>query len=110
MTPLSWALLVRSIPFKRSSSSSSSSSTLSSGPGVVAEVGGGGSEAAKAVAKDAAVPSLRHEVCHHLLTKLFLSDTPYVDAEESPEGLGRALKALQVVLDDEDDLLEVSCV
>lgn len=56
------------------------------------------------------VPSLRHQVCHRLLSELFLSNTSYVDAGESPEGLGRALKALQVLLDDEDDLLEVSVV
>lgn len=115
MTPLSWALLARNIPFKRSPSSSSVSSsstpTPSRGSGVAAGAGVGESEAAKAAAKDvvpAAVPSLRHQVCHRLLTELFLSDTSYVEADESPQGLGRALKALQVLLDDEDDLLEVS--
>eukprot|EP00903_Cladosiphon_okamuranus_P012982 g12115.t2 len=100
MTPLSWVLLARNVPFKRSSSSVSSSSTSPSGSGVVAGVKAGESEAAKAA------PSLRHQVCHRLLTELFLSDTSYVDAGESPEGLGRALKALRVLLDDEDDLLE----
>lgn len=99
MTPLSWALLARSIPFKRSSSSPSSASP--SGSGVVAGAGAGESEAVKEA------PSLRHHVCHRLLTEMFLSDTSYVDSRESPEGLGRALKALQVLLDDEDDLLEV---
>lgn len=113
MTPLSWALLVRNIPFKFKSSSSSvsTSSTSSSDSGVVAGAGSGESEATKAADNDAipaAVPSLRYQVCHRLLTELFLSGTSYVDTEESPEGLGRALKALRVLLDDEDDLLEVS--
>lgn len=109
MTPLSWALLVIAVPFKSASSSASSAS--SSGSGFGAGAGGGESEAAKAAGKDAipgAVPSLRHQVCHRLLSKRFLSGTSYAATEGSPEGLGRALKALQVLLDDEDDLLTVS--
>lgn len=104
MTPLSWVLLARNVPFKQFSSSVSSSPTSPSGSGVVAGAGAGESEAAKAA------PSLRHQVCHRLLTERFLSNTSYLDAAESPEGLGRALKALQVLLDDEDDLLEVSVI
>lgn len=100
MTPLTWALLARNVPFKRSSSSGSSTSP--SGSGVVAGAEAGESEAVKAD------PSLRHHVCHRLLTELFLSNTSYVDSGASPEGIGRALKALQVLLDDEDDLLDVS--
>ena len=94
MTALSWALLAINVPFKRSSSLSSSSS---SGSGVV------GSAAATAG------PSLRHEVCHRLLTKSFLARTSYVRTQLPPEGLGRALKALRVLLDNEEDLLKVCC-
>eukprot|EP00752_Nemacystus_decipiens_P002132 g2033.t1 len=96
MTPLSWTLFAINVPFKRSASSSSSPS----GSGVGTGSRAGENEAVKAA------PSLRHHVCHRLLTKLFLSGTSYVGSGESQEGLGRALKAMQVLLDDEDDLLE----
>ncbi|CAM9439834.1 unnamed protein product [Ectocarpus sp. 6 AP-2014] len=115
MTTFTWPLLARNVPFKRSSSSSPSHG--SSGHGVV--VGGGEGEnnnnattaaditvAAAAATSAAVVPSLSHEVCHRLLRERFLKDTSYADAEESPEGLGRALKALDVLLENEDDVLE----
>ncbi|CAN0253376.1 unnamed protein product [Ectocarpus fasciculatus] len=119
MTTFTWPLLARNVPFKRSSSSSSSHG--SSGEGVI--VGGGEGEGgnsnnatdaadsvgvtvAAAAVTSAVVPSLSHEVCHRLLKERFLKDTSYVDAEESSEGLGRALKALDVLLENEDDVLE----
>ncbi|CAM9282448.1 unnamed protein product [Ascophyllum nodosum] len=49
--------------------------------------------------------SLRHEVCHRLLATRFISDTSYV-CDDLPRGFERALKALQVLSDNEDDLLE----
>lgn len=106
MTTFTWPLLARNVPFKRSSSSSSNGS---SGEGVIVGVGEGGNNnnATEAAAASAVVPSLSHEVCHRLLKERFLKDTSYVDAEESSEGLGRALKALDVLLENEDDLLEV---
>lgn len=115
MTTFTWPLLARNVPFKRSSSSSPSHG--SSGHGVVVGGGEGGNNnstteaaditVAAAAATSAAVPSLSHEVCHRLLKERFLKGTSYVDAEESPEGLGRALKALDVLLENEDDVLEV---
>lgn len=113
ITPLTWALLARSVPFRLAFSSSSCSSPSS---GSVATVmGGAGVESAAETADKIAAPSaaaavpssLRHEVCHRLLMERFLSDTSYAGTEASPEGLGRALEALRVLLDDEDCLLEV---
>ncbi|CAM9542987.1 unnamed protein product [Ectocarpus sp. 4 AP-2014] len=114
MTTFTWPLLARNVPFKRSSSSSSPHG--SRGEGVVVGGGEGGNNnnateaadmtVAAAAANSAVVPSLSHEVCHRLLKERFLKDTSYVDAEESPEGLGRALKALDVLLENEDDVLE----
>ncbi|CAM9175288.1 unnamed protein product [Ectocarpus sp. 12 AP-2014] len=116
MTTFTWPLLARNVPFKRSSSSSPHGSR---GEGVVVGGGEGGNNnnateaadgvgitVAAAAANSAVVPSLSHEVCHRLLKERFLKDTSYVDAEESPEGLGRALKALDVLLENEDDVLE----
>lgn len=111
ITPLTWVLLARNVPFKRASSappsiSSGSVGTIKGGEGV--EIPAEGADRKTGTADAAAVPSsLRHEVCHRLLTERFLSDTSYADTEASPEGLGRALEALRVLLDDEDELLEV---
>ncbi|CAM9404711.1 unnamed protein product, partial [Hapterophycus canaliculatus] len=135
MTPHSWALLARNIPNRRRSSSSPSPSGPPPPPppapsSVVGrqDIEGAATTAppapagAPALAAAAAVfPSLSHEVCHRLLTERFLSQTSYADAEtdegvqgetsssssSSSGGLERSLRALQVLLDDEDDLLEI---
>ncbi|CAM9610916.1 unnamed protein product [Pylaiella littoralis] len=109
ITPFTWALLAKNLPFERASSTRSSPN----GSIVTVKRGRGVESAAEAADQNAvctataAVPSsLRHEVCHRLLSERFLSDTSYASTGESPEGLGRALVALRVLLDDEDDLLE----
>lgn len=109
ITPFTWALLAKNLPFERASSTRSSPN----GSIVTVKRGKGVESAAEAADQNAvctataAVPSsLRHEVCHRLLSERFLSDTSYASTGESPEGLGRALVALRVLLDDEDDLLE----
>lgn len=92
MTALSWALLAINVPFKRALSLPP---PPPSGSGI-------------AVPAAATMgPSLRHEVCHQLLKERFLSGTSYVDTQLPAEGLGRALKALRVLVDNEDDLLKV---
>lgn len=47
--------------------------------------------------------------CHHLKTEQYaLFDSAYGRmSQESLEGLDRSIKALQVLLDNEDDLMEV---
>lgn len=65
MGPLSFVLLVRNVPYKRSGSGS---------------CGGCGGDEGEAV-------SLRHEVCHRLLVKRFLSDTSYATEVRKCEDL-----------------------
>lgn len=121
MTPPSWALLARNIPNKRRAPPSSSPAPPAPSSDVAFATTAPSAAAAGATAAPAAttvVRSLSHEVCHRLLMDRFLSQTSYADAETDKEiqgvsqsssgGLKRALRALQVLLDDEDDLLEVS--